>query len=82
LGLLAGSHNSLDDLDFFNEESSGDSVLDTFTAKVTTVGSGDGSLVLSDKSISSGSKSGDTGKVLLADGADGSLGSLINVLSN
>jgi len=49
---------------------------------VTTVGSGDGSLVLGDKSISSGSKSGDTGKVLLADGADGSLGSLINVLSD
>ena len=49
---------------------------------MATISSGDGSLVLGDKSISSGSKSGDTGEGLLADGANGSLSSLIDVLSN
>jgi len=66
--LLGGNHNSLNDLDFFNEESSGDSVLQAITAKVTTIRSGDASLVLSNESVSGGSKSGDTGEVLLADG--------------
>ena len=38
--------------------------------------------MLGDVSISSGSKSLDTGKVLLADGADGSGSSLLDVLGN
>jgi len=49
---------------------------------VATVGSRDGSFVLGDLSVAGGSEGGDTSEGLLADGANGSLGSLVDVLSD
>ena len=59
LGLL---DNLLDNLLFFNEESSNNSFLNTVSTSRPTVSSGDGLLGLGDRSVSSWSQSCDTGK--------------------
>ena len=80
--LLGSVHDLLDDLNFFDKEGSGDSILNASSADVSTICSRDGSLVLGDKSISSWSEGWDSGKWLLADGTEDSGSSLLNVLGN
>jgi len=80
--VLLGVHNSLDDLNFLDQESSKNLILKAGTADVATVRSGDGSGSGLDASVSSGSEGGDTSDGSGANSALNLLCSLGNVLSN